>query len=293
MNSLFQSQLKMMPEGPAAEFWNDRRMPYVETRRACQSRVCYKAHSHPTFSIGAVDSGQSVFSSFFAQPRRIEAGALVVIPAHVEHACNPLPNGEWSYQMMHFDASWIAQLFSELSGDLSAFQSEFAPCIAPQVIQNIDLYHSFSALNRVLFDPEIPIGLKEQAVVEVLTEIFLPEFEFKLLKKSAYFNRHIARLGRCLNDSARLWSLQDLSQEFGISRYAIIRLCKNNFGLTPHAYQINQKVNQARQMLKHGVSVLQAAHDLGFADQSHFHHVFKMHAGISPKQYQQQCFLRG
>ncbi len=36
-------------------------MPYVETRRACASRACYKAHSHPTFSIGAVDQGNSIF----------------------------------------------------------------------------------------------------------------------------------------------------------------------------------------------------------------------------------------
>ena len=37
------------------EFWQDRRMPYVETRRSCFGRTCYKSHSHPTFSIGAID----------------------------------------------------------------------------------------------------------------------------------------------------------------------------------------------------------------------------------------------
>jgi hypothetical protein len=33
------------------EFWNDPLMPYVEIRRACQSRICYKSHSHPTFQL--------------------------------------------------------------------------------------------------------------------------------------------------------------------------------------------------------------------------------------------------
>ena len=46
------------------EFWQDRRMPYVETRRSCFGRTCYKSHSHPTFSIGAIDEG-IVFSKFF------------------------------------------------------------------------------------------------------------------------------------------------------------------------------------------------------------------------------------
>jgi len=33
----------------SVEFWSDLKMPYVETRRACQSRICYKSHSHSTF----------------------------------------------------------------------------------------------------------------------------------------------------------------------------------------------------------------------------------------------------
>ncbi|WP_251475102.1 hypothetical protein [Stenotrophomonas lactitubi] len=44
------------------EFWRDAAMPYVESRRACDSRACYRAHSHPTFSIGAVDQGTSLFT---------------------------------------------------------------------------------------------------------------------------------------------------------------------------------------------------------------------------------------
>ena len=48
------------------EFWQDRRMPYVETRRSCFGRTCYKSHSHPTFSIGAIDEGNSVFKVLLA-----------------------------------------------------------------------------------------------------------------------------------------------------------------------------------------------------------------------------------
>jgi len=94
-------------------------MPYVETRKACQSRICYKSHSHPTFSIGAVDIGKSRFSSTFAQEQVIQAGSLVVIPSHVEHSCNPLPDQAWSYQMMHLDAAWLATLIEELHQDIA------------------------------------------------------------------------------------------------------------------------------------------------------------------------------
>ncbi|MNJ03069.1 HTH-type transcriptional activator RhaS [compost metagenome] len=73
----------------------------------------------------------------------------------------------------------------------------------------------------------------------------------------------------------------------GISRYAVIRLFKANWGLTPHAFQLNLKVNQARELLKYGKNIGDISYELGFSDQSHFHRVFKIHTGVTPRQYQQ------
>ncbi|MFW2044477.1 helix-turn-helix transcriptional regulator, partial [Acinetobacter sp. ULE_I053] len=78
-----------------------------------------------------------------------------------------------------------------------------------------------------------------------------------------------------MDHNKQMLYLEDLSQSLGISRYAIIRLFKNNFGLTPHEYQLNQKINIARNRLKYGESIIQVANDLGFTDQSHFNNLFK------------------
>ncbi len=91
-NNLVDVSSVMKEQGASVEFWSDPCMPYVETRRACASRACYKAHSHPTFSIGAVDQGNSIFTSHFGGTQQIDAGTLVLVPAHVEHACNPVPD---------------------------------------------------------------------------------------------------------------------------------------------------------------------------------------------------------
>lgn len=273
------------------EFWTDPQMPYVETRRACQSRICYKSHSHPTFSIGAVDYGISRFSSYFASEEQIQTGSVVIIPAEVEHACNPLENQAWSYQMMHLDAHWVAQLFSELVKDIEQLYPHHIPLLKPQILTNSHIYQAFTQLNQLLFDPAIAILFKQQQLIEVLSEILLPNFEFTLLKQSDYFQKHLGAMIDDMNHSKQMLSLEDLSQSLGISRYAIIRLFKNNFGLTPHAYQLNQKINIARKRLKSGEAIIQVAHDLGFTDQSHFHHVFKSHTGITPKQFQAQFVI--
>ena len=91
----------------STKFWRDSVMPYVEARRDCHSRACYQAHSHPTFSIGAVGQGHSVFTGAASGPLRIQPGSLVLVAPDWVHACNPLPDSAWSYQMLHLDAPWL------------------------------------------------------------------------------------------------------------------------------------------------------------------------------------------
>ncbi|WP_047432700.1 MULTISPECIES: helix-turn-helix transcriptional regulator [Acinetobacter] len=263
-------------------------MPYVETRRACQSRICYKSHSHPTFSIGAVDAGQSHFSSSFASEQLIQAGSVVVIPAHVEHSCNPLPQQAWSYQMMHLDAVWLAGLINELQQEIDShldLNIPYLPQLKPIILHDLDIYAAFTRLNQVLFDPLIPKLEKEHYLIKTLTEMLIPNFHWENIGAAGYFQPYLPRLIECLNSSMDDLSLQQLADELQMSRYALIRLFKHYLGLTPHAYQLNQKVNQARLRLRQGCDLAQLAHELEFTDQSHFHRVFKQYTGVTPKQY--------
>ena len=122
-----------------ASFRRDPALPHIETRRACHSRACYKPHSHPTFSIGAVDAGGSVFTGSGEVAVRLAPGSLVLVPAGCVHACNPLPEMAWSYQMLHLDARWLR---------------EHAPALDRDTARVLDcplLYAQFCAMNELLF----------------------------------------------------------------------------------------------------------------------------------------------
>ncbi|MGU3310221.1 AraC family transcriptional regulator [Acinetobacter sp. M5A5_2a] len=265
------------------EFWQDGRMPYVETRRSCFSRTCYKSHSHPTFSIGAIDEGNSVFQSSFGTAQKISAGTLVIVPAHIEHSCNPLPDQAWSYQMLHLDISWLNQWYAE-------FQKEGFDLNLPQhrplIIKDENLYQAFSDMNETLFDSQKLIFEKEQSLIYCLTQLLLPHFILEEIQKTQYLYESFFDLVHIIKSSERFISLEELAQQVGLSRYAIIRLFKANVGLTPHAFQINLKINQARAQLKQGIPLAELAVNLGFSDQSHFHKAFKAHTGITPRQFQ-------
>ena len=77
-----------------------------------------------------------------------------------------------------------------------------------------------------------------------------------------------------------------LMQESGLSRFHLIRSFKQTCGLSPHAYQLDERIKQAKNLLKSGYSILDTSHLLGFADQSHLQRNFKKRLAVTPKQYQ-------
>ena len=66
----------------SASFWRDPSLPWVDSRRACNSRACYRPHSHPSFSIGAVDHGHSRFTGAPEGAVALTPGTLVFVRAH-------------------------------------------------------------------------------------------------------------------------------------------------------------------------------------------------------------------
>ncbi|BBH46204.1 AraC family transcriptional regulator [Pseudomonas sp. KU43P] len=262
--------------------WRDPTLPWVESRRACHSRACYKAHSHPTFSIGAVDAGRSHFTGAGDGQVHLTPGSLVLVPAQRVHACNPEPGQAWSYQMLHVEERWLAQVRLE-SGLGGAEAGEPA-----RISRSPALYRAFCELNALLFSAAASTE-KEAALITFmgdhdfsghppLPSAPAPALAGTLLRELI---EHIETA-----NPAQL-SLQTLAQHAGLGRYQLIRAFRVVTGLTPHAYLLNARVNRGRQWLRDGQPLAEVAYRLGFADQSHFQRVFKAHVGVTPGQYRQ------
>jgi AraC-like DNA-binding protein len=80
-------------------------------------------------------------------------------------------------------------------------------------------------------------------------------------------------------------SLHDLAAVAGLSRFGLVHAFSKEVGLSPHAYQVHVRVEQARGLLKNGVSPATVATTMGFADQSHFTRHFKRIMQVTPSQY--------
>jgi AraC-like DNA-binding protein len=254
------------------QFWHDPLLPFAESRRAWQSRACYRPHTHAALSIGAVDAGHSLLQVSGRPDQRLLAGDIVVIPAHCVHACNPAPEASWSYQMLYLDTGWIHDL-----------QGAHSPATRPHHFRDPEYYRCFCRLNALLF-ADVPPVQKEEALIDFAGRILLDEIPATSVRP-AWVGMLIEKLDA---ECAQNPSIAELAACAGISAYHLIRIFKQHTGLSPHAFQLDCRIRLARQRLRHDVALAELALELGFSDQSHFQRAFRQRVSVTPGEYQRQ-----
>ncbi|MDA3646123.1 AraC family transcriptional regulator [Saccharopolyspora indica] len=257
------------------EFWHDPRFPQVESRRSCRQNSCYRPHTHDRFAVGLIDEGTSAFVGRSGSPVRLEPRDVVLIPAGHVHSCNPV-GGDWVYQMMLFDPEWLR---------VRAWAHDAAFDGAIQVHRDSGVYRLFDDVNAALFE-----GARDLHGLErLLRRAFAGLGAASVRREDAAGGSALAETLRPVLDVLAEQSedprLDDLATAVGMSRYQLIRAVKRATGLTPIAWRNNARVMRARAMLRGGEPITSVAHALGFADQSHFHRVFRAHVATTPGAY--------
>ncbi|MEG3080439.1 AraC family transcriptional regulator [Halomonas sp. 5021] len=262
-------------------FWRDQRMPHVELRKISDARqVCYAPHSHVHWSLGAVTEGRSTFS-YRDTTYQINAGDLVMMNPHWVHACNPIEDQPWAYLMLYVDTAWL----SNLRYQLGLLEAPNWQDIATAVLTQPALFAAYCDMTSCLLDERQAIDDKQAVLTEYLSRLMqvlaqappaaLPEAPSTLEQVAAYLRSH------CTADI----SLESLCQQSGYSAGHLIRAFKQQYGLTPHAYLINQRIQIGQEALKQGQPIVEAALNAGFNDQPHFQRTFKRLVAATPNQY--------
>lgn len=80
-------------------------------------------------------------------------------------------------------------------------------------------------------------------------------------------------------------SLSRFALEAEVSHFQLLRDFKRRYGSTPHAYGLHVRVERARELLRSGASIADAAAAADFVDQSHFTRYFRRVWTLTPGQY--------
>lgn len=260
-------------------FWHDPALPFIEARAVQDGRhVCYDKHSHAHFSIGAITGGHSHYLNQRSL-QEVGPGSLVLMNPEEVHACNPIADQPWSYLMFYLDTDWLRSQQEE-----AGLGSEFRP-FDMTASRDPLLYQGLQHLHHQLVEAPDPLAR------EVACHLFSRQLLARLTP-ARWDDRppqHLQRAAELMqDDSASPLSLSQLSAVAGLTPSHFVRAFSHHYGMTPHAYLLDQRIRHARSLLRQGQPLAEVALASGFADQAHFQRQFKRRVAATPGQYRTQ-----
>jgi AraC-like DNA-binding protein len=261
-------------------FWRDAALPFVEARDVQDGRtVRYAKHWHDTFSIGLISRGRC---NYINGNKTTEAcaGTVVLMNPGDAHACNPVHGESWSYRMLYIDVPWLNETQAAAGANPNHGFLPFSTIATTQP----DLYIGLNRLFDSLINPRLEPLQKQSAAVSFMEMIHL-----RLGTSRRGHRKKLPRLSRAADfirdNCTRPLRLEEICAEASLSPAHLLRLFKEVHGLTPHAYQLNCRIEFCRAQLRAGHSIAEVALAGGFCDQAHFQRSFKKFVAATPGQY--------
>jgi len=80
-------------------------------------------------------------------------------------------------------------------------------------------------------------------------------------------------------------TLDDLAEHAALDKFHLVRAFRSEVGLPPYEYLTHLRVSRARELLRRGARVAEAAQAVGFCDESQLHRHFRRIVGVAPGAY--------
>lgn len=269
------------PLSESAVYWRPAETPGLELMRATFRRQNFAPHFHPCYAFGVIESGAMAFD-YLGRSHVAAAGEInLVVPGEV-HDGRAANGPGWTYRMFYLDPAHLTRAAGEMAG-----RAQGAPYFPTGVLKDRKAAEALARLH-VFFSRPGPFRLeRESRLLCVLAGLIRRHAtaappDAKVGREPGAVKRARELLEARYRDNP---SLEELSLAAGLSRYHLLRVFKEQTGLTPHAYLDLARLGRARTLLDQGQGIAQAAAAAGYSDQSHLNRRFKRIFGITPGQY--------
>jgi len=267
--------------GECVKCWRSPYLPDVDLLRAHYTAQSFSRHAHDGYAVGVVEQGALAFSYRGATWVAPAGQVNLAVPGEA-HTGNGLNGNGWMYRMLYLPPERLRQATAEITG-----QSGYLPFFGAGVIDDAALACRIKIFHQALEDNAITRLAQEQGLLTLLTTLVLHHAGGKSGLRDPGREPVAVRFAREYLEAhyAENISIQDLAGLCYLSPYYFIRAFTAQIGVSPHAYQQQVRVRQARTLLARGCSATFVAQEIGFVDQSHFSRRFRQITGMSPGQY--------
>ncbi|MFM2482083.1 helix-turn-helix domain-containing protein [Celerinatantimonas sp. YJH-8] len=266
------------------QFTNSSRCEHIIALNAVMSDFSYVRHAHEEYSLGVTLQGRQDFFCQNAFYRSPVGGVMVFDPEDV-HDGHSGGSDHLEYVMLYIHPDTFKPLFQALGCSSDSPLRLQRPLFTAPALRRQILH--LSALMR---QPDSSRMEYESVVFQIAQS--LVAFSGKLDIGSPVHKRTDTLLIHAkdyiLAHLDQDISIDDIAGVASMSKFHFIRSFRQQFGITPHQYVLNCRVNLARKLIASGQSLTSAAYAAGFADHSHLNRYFKRVYGMAPKYFQRQ-----
>jgi AraC-like DNA-binding protein len=196
----------------------------------------------------------------------------------------PSPESVGSFQVLEVRPSLLEELCRS-EGARAPVHFASAVLKAPRALSS-----ALARLSRAVLAAEDALTLQSRLVQLLHTALT------DVLEHNPHPTRRLPPLGPCerlrelLHSSeATSINLSEFARAEDVSQFQLLRTFKRRYGSPPHAYGLHVRVERARELLRRGLSVAEAAAATDFTDQSHFTRHFRRIWGMTPGAYAAAC----
>ncbi|WP_423605272.1 helix-turn-helix domain-containing protein [Sphingomonas sp. MS122] len=256
-------------------------LPGVELLHAALIAPPSVRHLHADFRFG-VSAGCHFKARYRDKDHVAEPGRIQIAQPGEVSACNFAPGDTLLLRIVSIPAGQVARLCADLSRDASGL-----PHFDDHIAGNKAIADRFIASHAALMHTDS--ALESSAILCDLLELLIGRFASRAAKLPGAEAPRAVRRARDYIEAHldRNPSLAELAELAGLSPFHLNRSFRCAFGLPPHAYQNHRRIERAKLLLAAGHPGDEVAHDLGFADQSHFIRQFKKQLGLTPQLYRE------
>ncbi|WNS44643.1 AraC family transcriptional regulator [Paenibacillus sp. MMS20-IR301] len=251
------------------EIFNYKKSAEILSLSATMADFTYKKHCHEEYALGVTLRGIQQYHLGGSLHSSHRNGVMLFNPQQY-HDGSSYDRAGIDYVMLYIKP----EMFTEVLG---GHELRFTT----PIVYDSRLARCILSLNRAVQN-----GADDALCTELLLQLAAEAARTDIAADPRTDNTFIRRAKEMMYCSLdQVLKLDDLAQEFSLSKYQFIREFKAHTGISPYQFFLNCKVEHARQSIEKTRDIYAAVADCGFTDLTHLNRHFKSMFGVTPYEY--------